>query len=202
MISFTSNTDDSADVFLKGKGKKNWKERYDDPYWETLGQPSGKNDYYVSYKPQELCSYYQQALSLLPESPTPDLPPAHPSEWQAVMPTIFMFQPTSLHFPKPVDYEDIQDHTKHTWKIKTPVTAEAALNWQAQNATAQNTALQQIYAEQQKLTQLSTPVVNYIPEIQAKIQQLHTELLHVATFIPWKPSILHTQYPNSTIVQS
>lgn len=62
-------------------------------------------------------------------------------------PEIYMFQPT---YPDPQDYEDLQTHMKHVWKIKTPpidkpiTQAEASLNWQAQNSVAQNHTLQEI----------------------------------------------------------
>ena len=62
----------------------------------------------------------------------------------------------SQNFPPLENFDHPQTNTKHVWKIKNPVgtnydgtkkqvsSAEAALNWQAENAVAQNKVLSKI----------------------------------------------------------
>ena len=71
----------------------------------------------------------------------------------------------SQKFPPLENFDHHQTNTKHVWKIKNPVgtnldgtkkqvsSAEAALNWQAENAVAQNKVLLKILDNQQRMAE-------------------------------------------------
>lgn len=121
-------------------------ERYKagDPAVDLLGEPSGKFEYYVLY-----------SGDLHPSTPAPT--PA-PRENVSGLPEINMFHP--CNFP---DYEFDRDNDSHTWKIRNPTVknpdgttkpltpAETTLNWQTENALAQNAILKEIAEGQAKL---------------------------------------------------
>ncbi|GKA06091.1 putative reverse transcriptase domain-containing protein [Tanacetum coccineum] len=117
--------DDDEDLPKKRKSsQQKLKRRYEkgDPTVGLLGEPSGKFDYYVLY-PKEEPKYEQE-------------------------------------FPALTAFEHLDSHTKHDWKIKNPTTigptrqantispAEATLNWQSENAVAQNKVLVKILLQQ------------------------------------------------------
>ena len=74
----------------------------------------------------------------------------------------------SQNFPPLKSFDHTQTNTKHVWKIKDPVgtnldgtkkqvsLAEVALNWQAENAVAQNQVLLKILDNQQKMAEVVT----------------------------------------------
>lgn len=110
--------------------------------------------------PSTLQPYYQKALSLL-QKPFPQ--PCKPISFPLNTPSpieCFMFQTgTSQYqeqFPHLEDFEHPQQRVRHQWKIKTPSVknadgtnrqvspTEATLNWQAENAVAQNQVMRKI----------------------------------------------------------
>lgn len=111
-----------------------------------------------------------------------------------------MFSPGSSsyteNFPALEDFELPQQNTKHSWKIKTPVgknpdgtpkrvsPAEAALNWQSENAVRQNQVLFQILVNQTKLensvNKQLTSIDLLIQDLRAKIAALKAELAYIA----------------------
>ena len=74
----------------------------------------------------------------------------------------------SQNFPPLESFDHPQTNTKHIWKIKNPVgtnldgtkkqvsSAEATLNWQAENVVAQNKVLSKILDNQQKMAEVVT----------------------------------------------
>ena len=138
--------------------------------------------------------YYQTALKQLAKSPAKK--PMVPSKHSSQPIPCYMFNPSSSgysdDFPPLDDFENTQQRTKHVWKVKTPTAtdaqgqqksvspAEATLNWQSENAVAQNQVLSSIARSQNRLeTHVSTLDAN-IQELKGKIQELHVELLHIA----------------------
>ncbi|KAK1434296.1 hypothetical protein QVD17_00033 [Tagetes erecta] len=135
-------------------------DRYEagDPTVGLLGEPSGKFDYYVLYgdsKPKPKPPK---------PSPPPPLkhPPTPPKECFTLTPAP---SPQNYHteFPPLFTFENVQQKARHSWKIENPTTigangvqhqvtpAEATLNWQSENAVAQNNALRSIIAKQEDL---------------------------------------------------
>ncbi|KAF5785985.1 hypothetical protein HanRHA438_Chr10g0447441 [Helianthus annuus] len=180
----------------KKKGSQNaLKKRYEvgDPNIGLFGEPSGKFDYYVLYgdsKPKP-----KQTKPSKPRRPPTQLdgcfmlgttPPASTSpEYQ-------------VEFPPLTSFEHTQQKTKHSWKIKNPTTvsatgvpesiiaAEATLNWQSENAVAQNMALNTILAQQDSITKAHEDLTSGVQDlegimydIKAKILELHHELLQL-----------------------
>ncbi|KAK1406173.1 hypothetical protein QVD17_41461 [Tagetes erecta] len=167
------------------------KQRYEagDPTVGLLGEPSGKFDYYVLYgdsKPKP--------------SPPPPLkhPPTPPKECFTLTPAP---SPQNYHteFPPLSTFENVQQKARHSWKIENPTTigangvqhqitpAEATLNWQSENAVAQNNALRSIIAKQEDLLKSQAALSNrmtglegIIYEIKNKILGIHNELLQMA----------------------
>ncbi|MFS7976536.1 hypothetical protein Hanom_Chr10g00893611 [Helianthus anomalus] len=103
----------------------------------------------------------------------------------------------------PVPFENSQQKTKHSWKIKNPTTvgatgipesvtaAEATLNWQSENVVAQNRAINTILARQDNITKAHENLTirvqeleGIIFEIKAKILELHHELLELVQNSP------------------
>ncbi|KAK1413245.1 hypothetical protein QVD17_35026 [Tagetes erecta] len=181
------------------------KQRYEagDPTVGLLGEPSGKFDYYVLYgdsKPKPKPPK---------PSPPPPLkhPPTPPKECFTLTPAP---SPQNYHteFPPLSTFENVQQKARHSWKIENPTTigangvqhqvtpAEATLNWQSENAVAQNNALRSIIAKQEDLLKSQAALSNrmtglegIIYEIKNKILGIHNELLQMAYNNPgmiWK----------------
>ncbi|KAK1406178.1 hypothetical protein QVD17_41466 [Tagetes erecta] len=172
------------------------KQRYEagDPTVGLLGEPSGKFDYYVLYgdsKPKPKPPK---------PSPPPPLkhPPTPPKECFTLTPAP---SPQNYHteFPPLSTFENVQQKARHSWKIENPTTigangvqhqitpAEATLNWQSENAVAQNNALRSIIAKQEDLLKSQAALSNrmtglegIIYEIKNKILGIHNELLQMA----------------------
>ena len=111
---------------------------------------------------------------------------------------VFMFSP--LDFPPLEETTNLSVGIKSSPYVKaaTPTQAEAVLNWQTQNAVAQNTCLQRIEKKvdsvSQKTKQSNTQVQTVSVEIQelqsrlrTHIESLHNDLmimLQMQTFCP------------------
>ncbi|GJZ18951.1 hypothetical protein Tco_0555541 [Tanacetum coccineum] len=135
--------DDDEDLPKKRKSsQQKLKRRYEkgDPTVTLLGEPSGKFDYYVLYLKAE------QNLPVFPITKDPSC--SYSQEYEQ-------------EFPALTAFEHLDSHTKHDWKIKKPITigptghantispAEATLNWQSENAIAQNKVLVKILSQQE-----------------------------------------------------
>ncbi|KAJ0888866.1 putative viral movement protein [Helianthus annuus] len=180
----------------KKKGSQNaLKKRYEagDPNVGLLGEPSGKFDYYVLYgdskpKPKQT------------QPSRPRHPPTQVNEccMLGTTPPFPSSPGYQVEFPPLTSFEDTQQKTKHSWKIKNPITvgatgvpesitaAEATLNWQSKNVVAQHKTLNAILAQQNNITKahenLTTRVQELegiIYEVRAKILELHHELLQL-----------------------
>ncbi|GJX60433.1 putative reverse transcriptase domain, viral movement protein [Tanacetum coccineum] len=134
--------DDDEDLPKKRKSsQQKLKRRYEkgDPTVGLLGEPSGK------FK-------QSQALSILHQDP-----PVFPI---TKGPSCSYSQEYEQEFPALTAFEHLDSRTKHDWKIKNPTTigptgqantissAEATLNWQSENAVAQNKVLVKILSQQ------------------------------------------------------
>ncbi|MFS7950984.1 hypothetical protein Hanom_Chr07g00589661 [Helianthus anomalus] len=103
-----------------------------------------------------------------------------------------------VEFPLLTSFENTQQKTKHSWKIKNPTivgatsvpesvtAAKATLNWQSENVVAQNRALNTILAQQNNITKAHEDLTSRVQElesiiyeIKAKILELHHELLQL-----------------------
>ncbi|KAL4649979.1 hypothetical protein ACB092_01G052900 [Castanea dentata] len=107
--------------------------------------------------------------------------------------------PYSQNFPPFESFDHPQANVKHVWKIKNPVgtnpdgskkqvsSAEAALNWQAENAVAQNQVLSKILDNQQKLTKAVSHTFSssnsLIEDLKKKIQSVEQELETIVSTI-------------------
>uniref|UniRef100_A0A251U066 Uncharacterized protein n=1 Tax=Helianthus annuus TaxID=4232 RepID=A0A251U066_HELAN len=180
----------------KKKGSQNaLKKRYEagDPNVGLLGEPSGKFDYYVLYgdskpKPKQT------------QPSRPRHPPIQVDEccMLGTTPPFPSSPGYQVEFPPLTSFEDTQQKTKHSWKIKNPTTvgatgvpesitaAEATLNWQSENAVAQNKALSAILAHQNNITKAHENLTSRVQELEgiiyevrAKILELHHELLQL-----------------------
>ena len=103
----------------------------------------------------------------------------------------------SHNFPPLENFEHPQTNTKHIWKIKNPVgtnpdgtkrqdsSVEAALNWQAENAMAQNQVLSKIFDNQQKtdevVAQTFSSSNSLIEDLKKKIKTVEQELATIAS---------------------
>ena len=103
----------------------------------------------------------------------------------------------SHNFPPLENFEHPQTNTKHIWKIKNPVgtnpngtkrqvsSVEAALNWQAENAMAQNQVLSKIIDNQQKMDEVVTQTFSssnsLIEDLKKKIKTVEQELATIAS---------------------
>ena len=103
----------------------------------------------------------------------------------------------SHNFPPLENFEHPQTNTKHIWKIKNPVgtnpdgtkrqvsSVEAALNWQAENAMAQNQVLSKILDNQQKMDEVVTQTFSssnsLIEDLKKKIKTVEQELATIAS---------------------
>ena len=103
----------------------------------------------------------------------------------------------SHNFPPLENFEHPQTNTKHIWKIKNPVgtnpdgtkrqvsSVEAALNWQAENAIAQNQVLSKILDNQQKMDEVVTQTFSssnsLIEDLKKKIKTVEQELATIAS---------------------
>ena len=116
---------------------------------KQISPSPSKEDHNQNQKPP-LISYYQKVLpQILKCQPLP----IKPTQILESSPC-YMFDKASpsysQNFPPLENFDHPQTNTKHVWKIKNPVrtnsdgtkkqvfSAEAALNWQAENAVAQN----------------------------------------------------------------
>ncbi|GJS47542.1 putative zinc finger, CCHC-type containing protein [Tanacetum coccineum] len=220
--------DDDDDIPKKRKSsQQKLKRRYEkgDPTVGLLGEPSGKFDYYVLYPkaepsqplsppqktpptsptPPKLSPYNQKALSILHQDP-----PMFPI---TKGPSCSYSQEYEQEFPALTAFEHLDSRTKHDWKIKNPTTigptgqantispAEATLNWQSENAVAQNKVLVKILSQQGMITNsqeyLSSKVrslESIINELRFKIQELHRDIIQIIRTSP-------TTQPSSSISQ-
>ena len=99
----------------------------------------------------------------------------------------------SQNFPPLESFDHPQTNTKHVWKIKNHVgtnpdgtkkqvsSAEAALNWQAENAVAQNKVLSKILDNQQKMAE----AVNHtFSSSNTLIEDLKEKIKAIGKFLP------------------
>nr|GEX01971.1 putative zinc finger, CCHC-type [Tanacetum cinerariifolium] len=155
--------------------------------------------------PHKLSPYNQKALSILhQDSPTKDK--------EVILSTVFPItkdpscsysQEYEQEFPALAAFEHLDSRTKHDWKIKNPTTigttghankispAEATLNWQSENAVAQNKVLVKILSQQSMITNsqeyLSSrdrSLESIISELHFKIQELHQEIIQIIRTSP------------------
>ena len=105
----------------------------------------------------------------------------------------------SLDFPPLESFEHPQTNTKHIWKIKNPIgtnpdgtirhvsSAEAALNWQAENVVTQNQALSKILDNQQMLAQVITHTFSssssLVDDLKKKIKMVEQELTTIVSTV-------------------
>ncbi|KAK1413214.1 hypothetical protein QVD17_34985 [Tagetes erecta] len=162
------------------------KQRYEagDPTVGLLGEPSGKFDYYVLYgdsKPKPKPPK---------PSPPPPLkhPPTPPKECFTLTPAP---SPQNYHteFPPLSTFENVQQKARHSWKIENPTTigangvqhqitpAEATLNWQSENAVAQNNALRSIIAKQEDLLKSQAALSNRMTGLEGIIYEIKNKIL-------------------------
>ena len=105
----------------------------------------------------------------------------------------------SQNFPPLESFDHPQTNTKHIWKIKNPVgtnqdgtkkqvsSAEAALNWQAENAVAQNKVLSKILDNQQKMAEVVTHTFSalnaLVQDLKKKIKTIEQELATITSTV-------------------
>ena len=105
----------------------------------------------------------------------------------------------SQNFPPLESFDHPQTNTKHVWKIKNPVgtnsdgtkkqvsSAEAALNWQVENAVAQNKVLSKILDNQQRMAETVTHTFSssnsLIEDLKTKIKAVEQELAIIASTV-------------------
>ena len=105
----------------------------------------------------------------------------------------------SQNFPPLENFDYLQTNTKHVWKIKNPVgtnsdgskkqvsSAEAALNWQVENAVAQNKVLSKILDNQQKMAKAVNHTFSssnsLIEDLKKKIKAVEKELATIASTV-------------------
>ncbi|GJX59957.1 hypothetical protein Tco_0291347 [Tanacetum coccineum] len=128
----------------------------------------------ISPPPPKLSPYNQKALSILHQDS-----PVFPITKD---PSCSYSQEYEQEFPALTAFEHLDSRTKHDWKIKNPTTigptghantispAEATLNWQSENAVAQNKVLVKILSQQgvsfdpqllpQSYTHTTSPLLN------------------------------------------
>ena len=103
------------------------------------------------------------------------------------------------NFPPLESFDHPQTNTKHVWKIKNHVgtnsdgtkkqvsSVEAALNWQAENAVAQNKVLSKILDNQQRMAEVITHTFSssnsLIKDLKKKIKAVEQELAIIASTI-------------------
>ncbi|GJZ50584.1 hypothetical protein Tco_0604774 [Tanacetum coccineum] len=155
--------------------------------------------------PPKLSPYNQKALSILHQDS-----PVFPITKD---PSCSYSQEYEQEFPALTAFEHLDSRTKHDWKIKNPTTigptghantispAEATLNWQSENAVAQNKVLVKILSQQGMITNsqeyLSSRVrslESIISELRFKIQELYREIIQIIQTSP-------TTQPSSFISQ-
>ncbi|KAL4653421.1 hypothetical protein ACB092_01G301900 [Castanea dentata] len=114
-------------------------------------------------------------------------------------------------FPPLESFDHPQTNVKHVWKIKNPAgtnpdgskkqvsSAEAVLNWQAENAVAQNQVLSKILDNQQKLTEAVTHTFSssnsLIEDLKKKIKSVEQELETIVSTDFF--TILHNEFLGS-----
>ena len=143
--------DPEVDLLGEPSGRFDYYVLYPRSKKQTFPSPS-KKDYNQNQKPP-LIPYYQKVLpQTLKCQPLPTKPTQIPESSPC-----YMFDQASpsysQNFPPLESFDHPQTNTKHVWKIKNPVgnnsdgtkkkvsSVEAALNWQAENAVAQNKVL-------------------------------------------------------------
>ncbi len=122
------------------------------------------------------------------------LPPVQPSHGTIPL-TCAMYSQKSQTYDSdfPATSTWTSNGVPHSWKIKNPTTmepdgtqrkpsqAETVLNWQSENAVAQNKLLQKIEAQQQRLEEkIDRGFASFgspIPELKKRISQLHEQIL-------------------------
>ncbi|KAJ9550757.1 hypothetical protein OSB04_014802 [Centaurea solstitialis] len=182
------------DIPKKKRSQQKLKERYEsgDSTIGLLGEPSGKFDYYVRYGDAPVPT--SKASFDLP----PDLLKNQPQGECHVITPSPSTQEYEDEFPPLSSFEITQQRTKHDWKIKTPTTigptgqptqigpAKCTLNWQSENAVAQNKVLKRILTQQSKSMKTQETLVSkvqtlevIIDEIRVRMQGLHEELLRM-----------------------
>ncbi|GJV11255.1 hypothetical protein Tco_1352796 [Tanacetum coccineum] len=149
----------------------------------------------TSPPPPKLSPYNQKALSILHQDS-----PVFPITKD---PSCSYSQEYEQEFPALTAFEHLDSRTKHDWKIKNPTTigptghantispAEATLNWQSENAVAQNKVLVKILSQQGMITNsqeyLSSRVrslESIINELRFKIQELYREIIQIIRTSP------------------
>nr|GEU46858.1 hypothetical protein [Tanacetum cinerariifolium] len=185
--------DDDEDLPRKRKSsQQKLKRRYEkgDPTVGLLREPSGKFDYYVLYpkaEPNQPPSPRQPPSPHKPPSPPPHkLSPYN----QKALSILYQDSPTK-------DKELIFSLIKNPMTIgptghaNTIRLAEATLNWQSENAVAQNKVLVKILSQQSMITNsqeyLSSRVrslESIINELRFKIQELYREIIQIIRTSP------------------
>ena len=114
-----------------------------------------------------------------------------------------MFDQASLsysqNFPPLESFDHPQTNTKHVWKIKNSVgtnldgtkkqvsSAEVALNWQVENAIAQNKILSKILDNQQRMAEAFTHTFSssnsLIEDLKKKIKVAEQELAIIVSTV-------------------
>ena len=105
----------------------------------------------------------------------------------------------SQNFPPLESFDHPQTNTKHVWKVKNLVgtnsdgtkkqvsSAEVALNWQAENAVAQNKVLSKILDNQQKMAEAVNHTFSssntLIEDLKKKIKAVEKELETIASTV-------------------
>ena len=105
----------------------------------------------------------------------------------------------SQNFPPLESFDHPQANTKHVWKIKNPVgtnldrtkkqvsSTEAALNWPAENAVAQNQVLSKILDNQQMMAEVVSHTFSssnsLIEDLKKKIKMVELELATIASTV-------------------
>ncbi|XP_058078578.1 vegetative cell wall protein gp1-like [Magnolia sinica] len=139
-----------------------------------------------------LMPFYKKALSHLrcSQSVSPKPNPISSS------PMVCAYEPTSdPPFPATDDFDHPAERTRYVWRSKDPSglqtdgtskrgsAAEAALNWQDENAAQQNRALQKILHNQQQLAAIVQKQSPVIPMLEARIAVVEKELYVIATTV-------------------
>ncbi|KAI3670364.1 hypothetical protein L1987_87955 [Smallanthus sonchifolius] len=91
---------------------------------------------------------------------------------------------TSLKFPALTPFENTLQRTKHSWKIQASTVmssagatnqttaVEATLNWQSENAVAQNNVLKTILAQQDSFTKTQEELVSRMQGLENIIYEV------------------------------
>ena len=181
--------DPEVDLLGEPSGKFDYYVLYPRTRKQTLPSfPSCKENLNQHQKPS-LIPYYQKVLPQIPKYQSLPTTQIHNP------PSCYMFDQASpsysQNFPPLESFDHPQTNTKHIWKIKNPVGtnpdgtkkqvsfAEAALNWQAENAVAQNKVLSKILDNQQKMAEVVTHTFSasnaLVQDLKKKIKTVEQE---------------------------